>query len=259
MENFKEEWGFPEGFKGIIEVSNTGRIINHNYRGRGLAKEIKPYLHHGYFYISINIQGKPRTIGVHRLVAMAFIPNPENLPFVNHKDENPQNNNVDNLEWCTHQYNITYGTAIQRRSMSQSIPVIQLSLNGEFINRFPSTLIASEATGITKAGISAACRGLQTQSHGYKWRYEDEGKHQQSLKKREQLVNEGIRNRKEACDRRAKVVLQFSLNGEFIKEYPSGEIASKETGIKRDTIRHNCSKQTRTTHGYIFKYKEDCL
>lgn len=259
MEDFKEEWKDLLGAEGIYKISNTGRILSLNYGRKGFSKELQTHLHDGYFYITLKIKGRRRRVGVHRLVAETFLPNPQNLPFVNHKDENPQNNNVDNLEWCTHQYNITYGTAIQRRSMSQSIPVIQLSLNGEFINRFPSTLIASEATGITKAGISAACRGLQTQSHGYKWRYEDEGKHQQSLKKREQLVNEGIRNRKEACDRRAKVVLQFSLNGEFIKEYPSGEIASKETGIKRDTIRHNCSKQTRTTHGYIFKYKEDCL
>jgi hypothetical protein len=114
---------------------------------------------------------------VHRLVALAFIPNPDNLPFVNHKDENSLNNNVNNLEWCTQQYNCNYGTHNQRmaetlrKTAYQKRKVVQLSLTDEYINTFDCIKNAAKALGICHSSVSLCCRGKQPHLCGYKWMY----------------------------------------------------------------------------------------
>ena len=114
-----------------------------------------------YKAVTLLINGKYRIQSVHRLIAEAFIPNPENYPFVNHKDENPSNNNVDNLEWCNAKYNNSYGTRGIRCGLSQrnrkdcSKPVVQYDLNMNKIAEYPS---AVEAYRKTNVGSSAICR-----------------------------------------------------------------------------------------------------
>lgn len=101
-----------EGYEGLYSVDETGRI----YGKKG--KEIKPY-DNGYGYLIIDLRdanGEKKHKKVHRLVAKAFIPNPKNLPEINHKDENKKNNRAENLEWCTSSYNKKYGTGSIRRS-----------------------------------------------------------------------------------------------------------------------------------------------
>jgi hypothetical protein len=136
-----------------------------------------------------NKHNKRKTI--HRLVATAFIPNPSELPCINHKDENPINNHVDNLEWCTHKYNTNYGTAIERRvantdwhsttmlaSMRKNAsharkPVLQI-LDGKVINRYESIMEASKTTGIKHCSISKNLTGKSKTSGGYVWKYANE-------------------------------------------------------------------------------------
>ena len=116
---------------------------------------------------------------VHRLVAMLFIPNPDNLPCVNHKDENPENNHVDNLEWCTYKYNSNYGTAIERRvkhqdwesiASKQATPVIQCEKDGTPIKTWHSMMECERQTGMKCCGISLACQGKLKTYKGYVWR-----------------------------------------------------------------------------------------
>ena len=102
---------------------------------------------------------------IHRLVAQAFIPNPTNLPFINHKDENPHNNVVDNIEWCTRLYNINYGTRTARTSK----PII--AENDVETLRFPSINEAMRQ-GYNSGLICACCKGRITKYKGYKWRYQ---------------------------------------------------------------------------------------
>ena len=105
-----EEWRPIVGFEGLYEVSNTGQV--RNCRG----KLLRPGLNHnGYLKCVLCKKGKTKTIYIHRLVAQAFLSNPDNLPQVNHKDEDKTNNSVDNLEWCGAKYNVNYGCAQDKR------------------------------------------------------------------------------------------------------------------------------------------------
>lgn len=131
-------------------------------------------------YLSVSLSDgntRRKSFLVHCLVAKTFIPNPENLPFINHKDENPQNNRVENLEWCTQKYNCNYGTHNARMAKTisetayQRRKIVQLSLDGEIIDQYDSIAIASRKFGICPASISACCRGVCQTGRGYRWMY----------------------------------------------------------------------------------------
>ncbi len=119
----KEEWKEIEGYEGLYKVSNTGRVrrIEHEIfgrcHGRRILEEREVTQHndwHGYKKVHLWKKGKDKPFFVHRLVATAFIDNPNDYPQVNHKDEDKTNNVVTNLEWCTCKYNANYGTKKER-------------------------------------------------------------------------------------------------------------------------------------------------
>lgn len=114
-----EEWRPIEGYEGLYEVSNTGRVrsVDRYVKSKGESywlrkgKMLSPGKDtYGYLFVILTCNGKRKAINVHRLVAKAFIENPDNLPQVNHKDEVKSNNCVENLEWCTAKYNNKYGS-----------------------------------------------------------------------------------------------------------------------------------------------------
>ena len=111
---------------------------------------------------------------IHRLVAQAFIPNPNNLPEINHKDENPLNNNVDNLEWCTHQYNSNYGKRPKKIGEKHSKRVVMCDKKNIVVAVFNSVTEASSVTGIHAGSISECCNNKQYRhsAGGYIWKYE---------------------------------------------------------------------------------------
>jgi hypothetical protein len=114
-----ENWKSIEGYEGLYEISDVGqvrsldKIIPYPNGSKRLykGKIIKPAIHNGYYAVTLHKNGFKKTLKIHRLVATHFIPNPQNLPCVNHKDENKLNNHVENLEWCTIKYNSNYGNA----------------------------------------------------------------------------------------------------------------------------------------------------
>ena len=111
----EEIWRPIEGYEGLYEVSNLGRVRSldrYDSRNQFRKGRIMKQNNDGRDYMSIQLclNGKLKKYFVHRLVAEAFLPNPDNLPQVNHKDEDKSNNRVDNLEWCTAKYNLSYGT-----------------------------------------------------------------------------------------------------------------------------------------------------
>lgn len=179
-----EVWRDIEDYVGSYQISNFGRVRSleriENCRGRGKRLNKGRFLKQfngkdKYKFVSLCKYGKTKQCSVHRLVAQAFIPNPDNLPCINHKDENKSNNSVNNLEWCTIAYNNNYGTAIQRRVEKQSKPVLQYTLNGEFVNEYPSVMETARQTGILQSNISMCCLGKRKTAKGFIWRYKKNG------------------------------------------------------------------------------------
>lgn len=135
----------------------------------------------GYLLVSLRKNGKSKSFSVHRLVAQAFIPNPDNKPCVNHKDENPLNCNVENLEWVTQKENINYGTHNERVAKAntngkRSKPVVGIDPNtGKVVVEFPSTMEAGR-NGYDYSSVAHCCRGERKTYKGLIWHYKDEYK-----------------------------------------------------------------------------------
>lgn len=171
----KEEiWRPIEGFGGAYEVSNIGRVRNVN--GKILStREVRG----GYLRVSLSFKGKTYQRSVHRLVAYAFIPNPNGHPQINHKDEDKKNNVADNLEWCTAKYNSNYGTRLERLKGRLKKPIAQYDLDGNLIAIHPSLREAADAIGVKYVGgIGVAANRhvdrlghLHQIAYGFRWRY----------------------------------------------------------------------------------------
>lgn len=172
----KEEWKSIPGYEGLYEISNHGRVKSYQYcKKQGTHERIlKPVQQQtGYYFVNLFKDRKMKTIAVHRLVAENFISNPDNLPVVNHKDETRTNNYVENLEWCTHAYNLSYGTTRERIAEKCRKPILQLDKEGNVIKKWSSISEAAESFGYT-AGTSHiidCIKGRRKTARGYGWRY----------------------------------------------------------------------------------------
>lgn len=179
----EEQWKPIKGHEGAYEVSNLGRVRSlDRYRKaaygkiafiRGVEVAIRKNNTSDYMVVRLSDSGRQVHALVHRLVAQAFIPNPHNLPQVNHKDEDKSNNRADNLEWCDQYYNNHYGTAIERSAVTRGRKVVQCDLDGNEIARYNSAREAARAIGKSQAAISRACTGEYKSAYGFLWRYED--------------------------------------------------------------------------------------
>lgn len=169
----KEIWKDILGYEGLYQVSNFGRVKSLKF---GKERILKPGINkYGYLHVVLSKNNKQKNFYVHRLVAEAFISNPHNYPCVNHKDENPLNNNVENLEWCTASYNSNYGTRNERMSKSKingkrSKIVIQYNLDGTFVREWPSAM-ECERNGFEHSLIIYCCQGKRKTHKGFKWSY----------------------------------------------------------------------------------------
>ena len=124
----------------------------------------------------LSSNGKSKYYAVHRLVASAFIPNPNNYPCVNHKSEVKTDNRVDNLEWCTQEYNINYGTRNEKASKALSKPIVQIHKSGLIIGVYDSTRQIERELNINHGSISQCCNGKLNSAGGFKWEYLEENK-----------------------------------------------------------------------------------
>lgn len=173
-----------KNYEEFYQVSNLGRVKSNDRQRFGVGGSIRNCKgkilkaspnQSGHLLVNLyDSEGKSKKVLVHRLVAEAFIENPNNLPCVNHKDEDKNNNCVENLEWCTVKYNNEYSNLAEKNLYSKTgkypIKVIQFSLSGEELHRYNSFMDAERATGIDHGGISACCRGKQKTAGGYIWK-----------------------------------------------------------------------------------------
>ena len=181
MNETKEEWRSVVGYEGYYEVSNLGRVrsldrvVNSKGGIRTIPGRIIRLRHNkqGYNIATLVKDRSAKTLRVARLVAMAFIPNDNNLPEVNHKDETRDNDKSSNLEWCTHEYNMRYGCRLKRMADTYKRKQISMLKNGVEIRRFDSAHDAARFLGNDRwqGNISAWARGYGNTAYGYEWRY----------------------------------------------------------------------------------------
>lgn len=186
VDEITEVWRSVDGFNGVFEISNLGRlkrVVNSkNMPDNNILKgEITK---HGYRQYHMKVNNVSKKEKAHRLVAKAFLENKDNLPHVNHKDGNKLNNRVDNLEWCDPAYNNRHALEtglrkidmVQVRNMHKTMAekqkkrVGQYSLDGQLIREYES-LKDTEEYFANSTNIGCVCRGIRKTAYGYLWKY----------------------------------------------------------------------------------------
>jgi len=155
-----------EGYENLYMINKEGKVWNVTWN-----REIKVTKGQRYMRVKLRKDGKRKTVDLHRILAIAFVENPHNKPFVNHIDENGFNNELSNLEFVTHQENLNHGTAQARRADKIKKKVEQYSLEGELLTTFDSIKDAGETTNIHRTSITKVCLGARKSAGGYIWKY----------------------------------------------------------------------------------------
>lgn len=234
MFNSSINWKACKEFEGLYDVSNTGLVKNHK-TGKQLATHLNS---HGYPEVILHKNNKSYLRRIHRLVAFAFVhnPNPDKYDCVNHKDENPKNNNVFNLEWCDRMYNNNYGGRTKRAAESHNKPILQFTLKGEFIKKWKSATEASRVLGFPQSAINWCClkKPKYNSCKGFLWKYEND------------LSPITYKN--------GKRIKKLTKEGELIKEYPNLTQAATINNISITSITNCIYGRSKSAGGYKWKY-----
>lgn len=176
------KWIDIEGFEGKYQINRNGvvrALWRSNQYGRSYRKHILRQVvgRDGYCRVYLTKNGKTRCYLVHRLVAQAFIPNPNNFPQINHKSEVKTENTAENLEWCDGKYNMRYGTRLERWRKQVSKPIKQMTKDGKTVAIWDSAADVNKKIGYDASSIRAVVRGKRKSAYGYVWKsYSDPAK-----------------------------------------------------------------------------------
>lgn len=240
-----EVWRPVVGWEDLYEVSNMGRVrsvdrvcgTRHIQRKKGRLLKLHDTIRtggrrqdeHPYKWVHMCRNCKPFRGSVHRLVAMAFVPNPKPTKYnqVNHKDENKSNNRADNLEWCDNRYNCNYGSHIKRvvENCPHRRAIRQYTLLGEFVKEHFSAAEAAKSVNVEYPSIINVCRGDMISAGGFLWRYAN--------------TEPAFESKIAKCMRRLEsmMVVQMSMDRHIVNIYQSVMDAAKSTGLLHSGIK----------------------
>lgn len=166
----KEVWKDIEDYEGLYQVSNLGRVKR--VESDRVLKKFK--YTGGYLKVTLSKNGVKSNHKIHRLVAQAFIPNPDNKPQVNHIDEDKTNNRVDNLEWSTATENANHGTRTERMAKTRSIPILATNIKTGEVEEFYGARECGRQLGLNQGHITSVLKGRRRQTGGYTFKYKGE-------------------------------------------------------------------------------------
>lgn len=154
------------GYESIYQISSDGKVWNVK-SGATLRGNVNS---HGYVVVSLTKDGVKKDCKLHRLLALAFLPNPNDFDCVNHKDGDKLNNSLDNLEWCTKGYNNRHAREQLGIDFSAK-PVCQTTMSGDFVALWANLSQAAKSVGVTSACVSRCCEGHANSAGGYRWEF----------------------------------------------------------------------------------------
>lgn len=249
-----EIWKAVRGYEGIYEVSDQGyvRSLPREVGARNNKKRwVKGKMMtgsdngNGYKSVMLTIDGHGKRHYIHRLVAEAFIPNPNDFSEINHKNEDKGDNRAVNLEWITHKDNINYGSCIEKIAAPQSFEVKQFDYDGNYIATYRSIVDASRKTGINYSDIRKCINGKTVTAGGYIWI--SPKKPSVKFPSKEEIIKA----------RHAKSVDQYDIDGHFIKTYMLMKDAAEDNNINSSAICGCCRMNLSTAGGYVWRYHGD--
>lgn len=224
----------PTGYS----ISSDGRVKNKH------GRLLKPCFENGYYTYRLSYNGIVKGVRAHRLVAMAFIPNPENKPQVNHIDGNRINNQVENLEWVTAQENAQHAVSAGLHRSGRNRAVIQYNMSGQKMMCFQSIEEAVKQTGCLSSKISLCCCRKRRSTNGYQWRYADD---RQDVVRIEPKWSAGT------C------VARCDENFNILQVYPSYSEAARSVNGSASAISRICTGTNQHHKGYRWKIVEEIV
>jgi hypothetical protein len=236
-----EIWVPIQGYEGLYEISNMGRVKSLNYNRQGIEQLLLPTSDkNGYLKVTL-YKNKGSRKSIHRLVAFAFIPNPENKPQVNHIWGKVDDNRASQLEWSTGSENMKHSFDVLGRipSSGGNKWILQYDLEGNFIKEWESGREIERQLGFDNAAISHACKGDMKFAYGFMWKFKESKDYPLKIDK---LVP-------------FKVVIEMDKNFNFKREWDSIKQIQEEMGFLMANISSCCLGRIKTAYCSIWRYK----